>query len=220
MKNVIYAFLFGALILGCTANNTSDLTDEISDECGPAFEESDIKMGASIFEDKLEISLSSNLEESIAGRVSVELYDFSGTGLGTDTSTVTLNPDSVFLIEVPLSEINLVNKNSNFLICRFESKDGSQRSQSLVYFSDELTLESDPDIDIDVQPIISGYKVRLISPSLVKNVKLSFPVEGTWSNNCFDLLPSKLGEYYFSIPEYTPDLEDQLEISFDNPVTQ
>ena len=188
---------------------------EEKEECGKVVEDSDLLLNSIVNATTVSIQIESKLEESIPGDISFELIDFKGTSLGNESTRIEIKPlEERLYLEIPLSDINFTNKQSNYVAIRFESEDGSQRASDIIFFGEDsdLNLIPDPEIDIDIQPIISGYKVRLRSPDLVKNVKLSFPVEGIWSENCFVLLPGKFGEFYFSIEQYTPGLEDQLVI--------
>ena len=97
----------------------------------------------------------------------------------------------------------------------FESNDGSVRASNVVFLDlpKNLKLPKNPEIEVDIQPIVSGYKVKVRSEKLVKNLRLEIPgIDGQWSDNYFDLLPGKSQEVYFSIPQYTPGLEDSLEL--------
>ena len=87
-------------------------------------------------------------------------------------------------------------------------------SENLCYFTTpkELKLEK-PSITIAVVRIDSGYELKLSTDKLAKNVYLSTDVvDGSFSDNYFDLLPGDIKTIYYLSDKIIQDFKQKIKI--------
>jgi len=87
-------------------------------------------------------------------------------------------------------------------------------SENLYYFTTpgELKLEK-PSINIDVVRVDSGYELKLSTDKLAKNLFLSTDVvDGSFSDNYFDLLPGDIKTIYYLSDNAIQDFQQKIKI--------
>jgi beta-mannosidase len=73
----------------------------------------------------------------------------------------------------------------------------------------DLKLEK-KDVDITIEPYPEGYLLRIYCPTLVKGLKLSTDVPGSFSDNYFDLLPYEEKLIKFKTDYHPVDIDERI----------
>ena len=92
-------------------------------------------------------------------------------------------------------------------------KKESTSATSILYYHPpkDLNLQT-PNIEITITKIKAGYGIELSTDNLAKNVYLSIPKEGFFTDNYFDLIPEKNKLIIFETTEIIENFEEQLKI--------
>ena len=105
-------------------------------------------------------------------------------------------------------------RESVVLKAELKKADGELLSSNLLYFTEpkNLTL-SNPEIKREVEQTQEGFKVKLSSKTLAKNVYLLYEeAEGFFSDNYFDLLPNSPVEITFKTTHKASDFAEKLQV--------
>jgi len=137
---------------------------------------------------RIQLSIDCDERKPTDVEVQLALKDFEGEILYRDTLSKTVFPDNAnFLKEYTINHlVPSSKKNSMYLQLRLYSN-GEIIDEELLYFNKEKYLELEP---LDYTYSISTgdtIEVEIRSNTLAKNVELSFPMKGNFSNNYFDM---------------------------------
>lgn len=160
----------------------------------------------------IEIYLVTDSLDSISGIFRAKMIQFSGESLWYYSKPVQINKSGAFLIGWwPEDWFKQKGDLKNALLeLTLESNSGKVCTE-IFYFSDEkeLHLPKQTDIDLTVQSINEQeFRVTLTSSQLVKNIFLfTQEIEGTFSDNYFDLLPCQVYEVVFTTSELNKNVE-------------
>ena len=104
------------------------------------------------------------------------------------------------------------DKSTLFIYARIENLFGVMAT-NLTYFvpPKELKLESAP-IDISVKKLHYGYLINLYTTKLAKGVFIKTPVQGSLTDNYFDLLPFEEKNISFFTNKQMENFKDSLEV--------
>ncbi|WP_347922166.1 glycoside hydrolase family 2 protein [Pontimicrobium sp. SW4] len=122
--------------------------------------------------------------EAVTDTLHLKLIDFSGKELWTYSKEITALENSSELMH----ELNLINidKRNAVLISSFNN------TTSTHYLAKPKDLKlQQADINHEITKISSGFKIKLSSSTLQKDVFLFTKTKGHFSNNFFDLLPNE-----------------------------
>ena len=99
-----------------------------------------------------------------------------------------------------------------FIYCRIDNILGL-RATNIEYLvpPKDLKLRKEA-VDITLEPAPDGYWVKLYCPTLVKGVKLSADIPGTFSDNYFDLLPYEEKIIRFSTDFRSAGISDHIKV--------
>ena len=127
-------------------------------------------------------------------------YDFSAsrTEIVSDTNLAT------YLTGVDKSRLFIYTEIKNIL---------GIRAANLYYFvpPKDMKLEKAP-IDITTQKTSNGYYINLYTTKLAKGVFISTPVNGSFSDNYFDLMPFEVRPIQFTTSEEVENFQDSLKV--------
>jgi beta-mannosidase len=142
------------------------------------------------------------------------LADFSGKVLWEEKKEVNFPPDRALII----TDTNLapvlsgVDPATVFIYTEAKNILGV-RSSNILYMvpPKDLKLEK-PEIEVTTEEIKEGYMLILYSRTLAKNVYLSVPMKGEFTDNYFDLLPHEQKKILFHTLERAEDFREKLKI--------
>ena len=159
---------------------------------------------------RLKIFVVNDKNEDIKGYLSVDIEKFDGTILDGFAPVISVEKNSVNQeFEVDLTPY--LKYEDEIYIRVYLSK----HQESLYYLSKpkDLKLSSEPikEISINERPTKDGFDIRLFADDLKKNVFLSTTIQGSFSDNYFDLVPEKAKVIHFKTDAKEFKLED-LEI--------
>ncbi len=165
--------------------------------------------------DTLQVFIVSDQLHSAKAQLKLELMDFAGHRLWQKQLPVTIAANSSqSYVQVSKSEM-LKGKSANTVLLNVALFQNEKLlSQNRLYFAPVEKLELPaPKIEKSITPIAGGYRIRLTSDQLAKNVYLSCDeVDGFFSDNFFDLLPGESVEVQFSCDKKVGDFQSKLKI--------
>lgn len=152
---------------------------------------------------------------STAGKLKVNLVDFSGRILKTKEIIVKVkaNTSKIYFSANKSELLKNIDEKACLLTAEFTDKEGNN-ADNVFYFVQPKDLElSKPQIELKSTKTANGYKLVLSTNTLAKNVFLSFDEnEGFFSENYFDIIPGKpVSIEYTTVKEYM-DIRKSLKI--------
>ncbi|HMT28282.1 MAG TPA: glycoside hydrolase family 2 protein [Bacteroidia bacterium] len=144
--------------------------------------------------DTTRVYIQSDNIEGIAGTLYVDVLDFKGRSIGTYQNDVF----SGYLVaakgfEMAVSDLLRKSKKEDFFLSIRLVFKGQPVAETIHYFVPPLQLNlPKPEIQQAITVTPTGTEIRINSNALVKNLYLEFEnVDGTFSDNYFDLLPGQ-----------------------------
>ncbi|MCK5838387.1 MAG: hypothetical protein KAG99_01005, partial [Bacteroidales bacterium] len=178
-----------------------------------AFQE--ILVSAKVDDGKVSVYIISDKQDLVKGKLILQGTDFNGTIHWEKSIDIDIqgNRSEVFAklnVEDLIKEKN--KKNTLLRMMIFEKE--ILLSENLYYFTTpgELKLEK-PSINIDIVRIESGYELKLSTDKLAKNIYLSTDVvDGSFSDNYFDLLPGDIKTIYYLSDNVIQDFQQKIKL--------
>jgi beta-mannosidase len=142
---------------------------------------------------ELVVHVVSDRSTAIAGNLEMKLVDFNGQLIWEKTEEITVPKNGV--VEAYRSGLNKFWKgkyNKDAVLQIKFTEGGNTLSETYFYkeFPKTLNLEK-PNIQLVSKELTSGFEVKVTTDKLAKNVCLTTEIEGTFSDNYFDLLPGE-----------------------------
>jgi len=150
-------------------------------------------------DEKLNIKIVSDSLNEVKGELELKLYDFKGKVLWQKNIEAKVNPSSVTQV-ISLNTKEILGNNSKNDVVLHASFLGNKKvvANNFYYFVSPKDLNlSNPKIQKEIVQKNGEIIVKLRSNEFAKNVFLSFPFDGHFSDNNFDLLPHKWVEIKF-----------------------
>ena len=111
-----------------------------------------------------------------------------------------------------------ISKKDQFLVTTIYSGD-SVIAENLFYFvSPKNILLPEVNIKKEITEIPNGYRIKLMSDNLVKNLFLQINAEGHFSDNYFDLLPNQAKTTVFNTDTQVSDISNKIDILYLNQI--
>ncbi|MCX6278559.1 MAG: glycoside hydrolase family 2 protein, partial [Bacteroidetes bacterium] len=162
---------------------------------------------------RIKVYISSDDPQPFAGVMTVKLIDFHGNMYSDEGFTVEIpgNTSLVYYDTAQTALLGKLNPAEVFLLVTYKSKMFWEKSVNLLYFVAPKDLQLPvPEISKKVIASPTGYKIKLSSEKLVKNLFLSTSVTGDFSNNYFDLLPGESVDIEFVTRKKDPKMEEKI----------
>jgi beta-mannosidase len=142
-------------------------------------------------EDQIMVYLINDAFKKYDGTLDLKLIDFEGNVLWSSQKQVKLGKDtSQIAVRISIKEWQKQYKLSKLVFQTKFVADGKQIDNYLYYFEEPRELQlQDPKIQFRVSKKNKILEVSLTCDRLAKNVYLSTPFKGNFSNNYFDMLP-------------------------------
>jgi len=163
---------------------------------------------------KLIIHAVSDLLKPVNGKLDVVAMDFKGKEIWRKTEDVQVKENtSSILMTAKLKEIIQGKKEHSLLIYVTLTDDIGSIAENLLYLVPPKELKL-PIVTItsQVNRTEGGYRVDLTSDALAKNVYLESPLEGSFSDNYFDMIPGKTYRVDFGTDDMRSDFIKTLVI--------
>ena len=160
---------------------------------------------------ELQLSIVSDKLGPIQGIISITYMDFYGELIDYHSFPATAAAMGVTPLQsIQLDTLHKANtKESSFLHLKFHNLD-EVFTQRVLFLADPkaLKLPANKKLDIEVIHEFPNYRIKLLSPVLLKDVYLNFEgVSGWFSNNYFDLLPNEATQVSFKPQHENVELE-------------
>ena len=142
----------------------------------------------------LEINIVSDFLESKTGDLTVEIFDFEGKKINSETKKyLVIKANSSHEYEQMNIAHLLKNHNTNSVYALFTLKNEEKTLATRIFYFDYPKNLHLPTAHIEhrVEVTSEGYRVILKSLKLAKNVFIQTDAKGKWSDNYFDLLPNE-----------------------------
>ncbi len=162
----------------------------------------------------LNIFIVSDKQESFPAELFIEIADFSGNQLWRQKSSINVKSNTSH---------NYFSKKTNKLIQGMDPsniylkavviQNGKIVSQNHFHFVavKDLTLPQ-PDISYEIDEILNGYRIRIVTEKYAKNVYLTTKAAGFFSDNYFDILPGETIEINFTCADKQARFAETLKI--------
>ena len=144
--------------------------------------------------DSLSVYVISDLLESENLTINISYQNFNGKALHTEKKQITVNNNSQIVYKIPIQSKDL--QNSFLYINLFKNE--KLIDDEFYYFVKPKELHL-PKANINIK--IKGTSITLQSDILAKNLELISNLEGSFSDNYFDLLPNEKKEITFNPSE-------------------
>ena len=169
------------------------------------------------FEGKdLNVHIVSDQWEAIPATMRLSTIDFEGNTIWSTTETVTIGAnESKIHFSAPTTTLLEGNAKEKVVFkAELLTENGALISSNLLYFSAPKNLKlPNPSIETAITSTEEGYKIKLSSNLLAKNVYLRYEgAEGFFSDNYFDLLPNEPVEVLFRTTTDATNFKAQLQI--------
>jgi beta-mannosidase len=165
--------------------------------------------------DEVTISVVSDRLDPFAGDLQIRVVGFDGTEVFSGVLPVNVNANAT-TVGARFRKIDLVNGREEgrlAMVVALRSTDGIV-AENVSYFRYPKDLELEkPVFIIRTARGEDGYKIRVTSNTLAKNVYLSMDgVSGPFSDNYFDLLPWMTKDVWFKTRGEVKDFEKKLKV--------
>jgi len=131
-----------------------------------------------------------------------QLMTFDGDTLKTGSTGFTLPAgSSVIAAQLALKDFAISKSNRQQVVLKAGVWDKSDLLVDALYYfgkPKELILPENSGIQLSVEPVSDGYLLTISTEKLAKNVWIQTYVEGSFSNNFFDVLPGEWVQVSFS----------------------
>lgn len=152
----------------------------------------------------LQITVISDLPDSLHADLELRLLDFRGRELNSRSYRLQMPDNGVFVAaNIPVAEFANGGNGKERVLEMTLRRGDEVLHRGLHYFQPvkNLTLPRDPGLKKTVTPDPGGkgYRIQLSAERLAKNLMLEFPqTDGHFSDNYFDLLPGESVEILFT----------------------
>ncbi|MDP4282363.1 MAG: glycoside hydrolase family 2 protein [Bacteroidota bacterium] len=151
----------------------------------------------------------------IPSQLSVKVLDFNGKILSDSliNLTIPLNSSTRFF-EMPLNKL-LGENNQDRVFLHAELTAGKKllADRNFYFVTPKFLKLEKPVITASVTQNAEGYSVKLTTDKLARNVYLSVPGQGQFSDNYFDLIPGMTKTVYFQTTKHFHGFKQQLKIT-------
>ena len=175
----------------------------------------DVLVSPTIDDGKLNVVIISDRVNPFQANLAMKIITFDGEVLWSKTQQAEIDSNSSrSFFEVAVNDLlKGMDRKRVALHARLSSQD-QVLSDNLLYFLPVKDLDLPaPKIKIAVTEIADGYRLKLFSDQLAKNVHLSIDeLEGFFSDNYFDLLPGQSMEVKFSCDKKIAGFQEKLKI--------
>jgi len=167
---------------------------------------------------QIAISIVSDKLKNINAILKILIIDFNGTELFNNQININIksNSSNVYFNAGLDSIIDDMDKNRMLLYAEVIDYDNELLSSNILYFSKVADLNLPvPNIKYNIEQSDKGFVVNITTGNLAKNVFLSIEkVEGSFSDNYFDLLPNQSIEIEFitTIPISLNEFKKNLKV--------
>ncbi len=168
-----------------------------------------------LFEDSLHVYLVSDLQETVNAELRITAMDFQGTELAKASIPVTISPNnsSIYYREKVSELLNGHAKDNIVFDIRLNDEETNLLYQRNFYLEKPKKLQLPiTDIKKEILKNDTGFSIKLKSDQLAKNVYISSPRAGFFSNNFFDILPNQPVTINFVPSEQMEDFGEDLNI--------
>ncbi len=155
-----------------------------------------------------------DLLDEIKAELEIDVFSFTGQKVFSNKKEVIVLPNaSTELATYSIKDLfNGIHKNEGYVVSRI--KNNEELIASNIYYAvypKKLEL-SKPDINISIRRVKDAYMIVLQTDVLAKNVYLSSPVEGHFTDNYFDLLSEEKKTVFFIPGEDTENNIPEIQI--------
>ena len=160
----------------------------------------DVLISSIVEEDILRTFAINDKREEVSVNLKLKIIDFEGRTIWNDSVVDTLNSnESKLIYTLNLSKLHF-DRNTSVLVVSEGEK------QWIHYFSKPKDLKLTQDnIETEITKTGDGFRVKLLSKTLQKDVFLSTNIKGEFHDNFFDLLPNEVELIYFKTDSKTLD---------------
>lgn len=147
--------------------------------------------------------------------LSIELIDFSGNTLWNKSISLEIPANSSLVVFDTASNSLTGNRKTNEILLLTTIKNGNQVvSENSLYFDSPKNLNLQlPTIQKQVKEIPEGYKIELNTNQLAKDIFLSIPYKGEFSENYFDIVPGRTKTIIFTTKRRNGNMADLIRIT-------
>ena len=170
-----------------------------------------ILITSSITDTIVTITIINDELDSISGNLFIDVFTFNGNRIYSTDLQLEIEPNSTTVSYSKTMEELLCGqeKNKVFLYAYIESNGENIAKNNFYFTKPKFLLLVSPKITTSTSKLDNKWEFSLLSTTLAKDVFLSIEgVEGSWSNNYFDLLPGR---------EKTVTFKTNLKIETDKP---
>jgi beta-mannosidase len=163
-------------------------------------------------DDLLIYSVSDNFEDQ-SGRLELQILDFEGKVLWSNSDDITIKANtSNIIFKKPLKELLKGIDTSNAVLSTklYANKQLTYSTTSYFKEAKDLNLPI-PQVTHAIKKVDKGYEITVSTTQLAKNVYLSYDeAEGWYSDNYFDLLPGESKTVVFETQATIEDFTNKL----------
>ncbi|MEM7106412.1 MAG: glycoside hydrolase family 2 protein [Bacteroidota bacterium] len=175
-------------------------------------------------EDKLNIYVISERMETKKVVLNLKLRDVRGKVYGEHKTAVSIPPNqSTLILDIPREglfnpDIPLSLQFIEVLLEPIEVQNqvslGEESYASATWFpkTPRETQLLDPDLSINIKKMSGGYRIDIGAKTLARFVQLETDIEGTFSNNYFDIMPGEKNMVFFKTAQAVDNFKNQLKV--------
>jgi len=162
---------------------------------------------------KVKIYIVSDMLSGQKAQMDLKLMDFKGQTKWQKSKSINIEPNtSQVYFTIDKAEL-LHNNSASEVVLYAELNKGEKRlSDNFLYFAKPKNLNlPQPDLDYSVTKTKNGYSIQITAKNLIKDLYLQMPdIEGSFSDNYFDLLPEREKTIGFETSQSVENAEDKL----------
>lgn len=142
----------------------------------------------------------------------IKMYDFDGNLLLDEKYYVEIPPNmsSVFYDTLQNSLLKGADSSRVVFTATLSGQYGIISSNNLYFASPKNLKLKKPTIVMRAIEAPEGYRILIVADQLVKNARLSSPVEGEFKDNYFDILPGEIYDVFFQTALKDPKITDKI----------
>ncbi len=144
--------------------------------------------------DSVKIHLVNDNLEEIEGELFIQVMNLRGQTVFMDGRYLKIkgNSTGIYYNNMLKTILHEQDPRSSFLYVSFRQKNKPAINKTTYFVEPKnLLLEKDVLMVKEITGVNGGYNIRIQSPSLLKNLCLSFDTEGAFSDNFFDVVPNQ-----------------------------
>jgi beta-mannosidase len=171
---------------------------------------SNVLISPVVTKDSLKIHIINDQLESFEGELFVQVMDMKGHTFFMDGRYLKINGNSndIYYTNILKKVMLEQDPHNSFIFVTFRPKNQPPVSRTVFLVPPkELVLQKNEKMFKEITMVDGGYNIRIQSPSLLKNVCLSFDTEGSFSDNFFDVVPNQTYNVFLKTSATTSLLE-------------